>query len=101
MNTGEYEKLICEQHRLEKDIKALEDNHLRMANHIDEIRSVMDERYNFFRKTLQSHIDSRIAHNADTDLTEAMLELVREGKASLSVSYNLYPIEKGEGKDAT
>ena len=99
MNTGEYEKLICEQKRIEKDIKALEDNHLRMANHIDEIRSVMDERYNFFRKTLQNHIDSRIAHNASTDIIEAMLELVREGKASMTVSYNLYPVEKGEEND--
>lgn len=94
---GDNETLRNQQRKLEKDITALEDNSLKMCNKIDAIQ----EQMKFFRSTLQKHIDSRIAHNSSIDMLDTMFDLVREGKASMTVSYSLYPVEKGEENNDT
>jgi len=101
LSNGDYETLRNQQRKLEKDITALEDNSLKMCNKIDAIQEYMNEHMQYFRSTLQKHIDSRIAHNASIDMLDTMFDLVREGKASMTVSYNLYPVEKGEGNNDT
>ena len=99
-NNSEFETLEKKQIELKKSLVEMTDHMATLSNKIDEVRADMNRRMDFFRSTLQSHICSGFAHNADNDQLSAMLVLVENGKASLTVSYNLYPIEKEDDNHA-
>lgn len=85
MNNSDYELLRSQQRKIEESVDAL--------------RKDYEGHAAFIRAALSKHIESRYAHGIPDDLTDAMIDLVREGKASMTVSYNLYPVEKESDRD--
>jgi len=100
MNNTEFTLLRNEQRHLDDRVSRLTERLLELQKNQNEMIETIDKRLQFIRGTIQSHIDSRVAHSADLDQFDSMLDMVQEGKASMTVSYSLYPIEKEEPDNA-